>query len=44
LGFSNGSADKESLCNAGDIGEMGSIPELRRSLKKEMATHSCILA
>ena len=32
---------KESACNAGD---MGSIPGLGRSLEKEMATHSSILA
>ena len=32
---------KELLANAGDI---GSIPELGRSPKKEMATHSSILA
>ena len=31
MGVSNGSAGKESLCNAGDKGEMDSIPELRRS-------------
>ena len=30
-GFSNGSADKESACNAGDMGETGSIPGFRRS-------------
>ena len=32
---------KESACNAGDV---GSIPGLGRSLEKEMATHSSILA
>ena len=32
---------KESACNAGDL---GSIPGLGRSLEKEMATHSSILA
>ena len=32
---------KESACNAGDL---GSIPELGRSLEKEMATCSSILA
>ena len=36
-----GSEDKASACNAGDP---GSIPGLGRSLEKEMATHSSILA
>jgi len=35
LGFSNGSAGKESTCNAGDTGD---------PLEEEMATHSSILA
>ena len=35
------SDSKESACNAGDL---GSIPGLGRSLEKEMATHSSILA
>ena len=38
--FSNGGG-KESACQAGDV---GSIPGSGRSLKKEMATHSSILA
>ena len=42
--FPNGSAGKESICNAGDTGDVGSIPGLGRSLEKEMATHSGILA
>ena len=33
-------SDKESACNAGDV---GSIPGLARPLEKEMATHSTIL-
>ena len=37
LGFSGGSAGKESTCSAGDL---GFIPGLGRSLKKGMATHS----
>ena len=41
LGFPCTSVSKESACNAGDL---GSIPGSRRSLKKEMATHSSILA
>ena len=40
-GFPGGSDGKVSACNAGDP---GSIPESGRSLEKEMATHSSILA
>ena len=40
----NGSVGKESICNAGDTGDADSIPGLGRSLEKEMATHSGILA
>ena len=40
-GFPGGSNGKESACNAGDL---GSIPELGRSLEGGMATHSSILA
>ena len=39
-GFPSGSAGKES---AGNVGDLGSIPGLRRSPEKEMATHSNIL-
>ena len=35
---------EESTCNAGDTGDVGSIPGLRRSLEKGLATHSSILA
>ena len=42
LGFSGGSAGKESACNAGDAGDTGLIPGLGKSLEKEMATHSSI--
>ena len=41
MGFPGGSDDKESACNARDL---GSIPGLGRSLEKGMATHSNILA
>ena len=41
MDFPGGSVVKNPLADAGD---MGSIPELGRSLKKEMATHSSILA
>ena len=39
--FPGSSVGKESACNAGDL---GSITGLGRSLEKEMATHSSILA
>ena len=35
---------EESTCNAGDTGDVGSIPGLQRSLEKGLATHSSILA
>ena len=41
LGFLGDSDCKESACNAGDL---GSIPGSGRSLEKEMATYSSILA
>ena len=41
VGFPGGAEVKASACNAGDL---GSIPGLGRSLEKEMATHSSILA
>ena len=40
-GFIGSSDGKESACNAGDL---DSISGLGRSLEKEMATHSNILA
>ena len=40
-GFLGGSDGTESACNVGDV---GLIPGLGRSLKKEMATYSSILA
>ena len=40
-GFPGGSDGKEPVCNEGDP---GSIPESGRSLEKEMATYSHILA
>ena len=42
MGFPGGSDDKESVCNAGDL---GSIPGLGNSLGGGMATHfqySCL--
>ena len=41
MGFPGGSVVKNPL---GDAGDMGSIPESGRPLKKEIATHSSILA
>ena len=41
MGFPGGSDNKESACNAGDL---GSVPGLGRSPEKKMATHSSILA
>ena len=40
-GFPGGSDGKASACNVGDL---GLIPELGKSLEKEMAAHSTILA
>ena len=40
MGFPNGSAGKESTCNAGDL---GSILSWEDPLEKGMATHSNIL-
>ena len=40
-GFPDGSDGEESACSAGDP---GSIPSLGRSLEKEMAPHSSVLA
>ena len=41
MGFPNGSAGKESSCNAGDT---DSILGQEDSLEKEMETHSSMLA
>ena len=41
MGFPGGSAGKESTCNVGDL---GLIPGLGKSLEGVMATHSSILA
>ena len=41
IGFPGGSDGKESTCNVGDL---GSIPGLGRSLEEGMAIHSSILA
>ena len=44
MGFPDGSEGKESVCNAGDTGDAGSIPGLGDPLEEEMAPHSSILA
>ena len=43
-GFPAGSVVKNLPANAGDAGDMGSIPESGISPEKETATHSSILA
>ena len=43
-GVPGGSVDKGSACKAGDTGDMGLIPVLRRSPGGGLATHSSILA
>ena len=43
-GFPVGSVSKESTCNAGDIGDVGSVPGWGRSPGGGMATHFSILA
>ena len=44
MGFPKGSVVKNPPANAGDAGEVGSIPGSRKSPEGEMATHSSILA
>ena len=43
-GFPDGSVVKNLPAKAGDAGDVGSIPGQEDPLKKEMATHSSILA
>ena len=43
-GFPGCSVVKNPPANAGDVRDLGCIPELGRSLEEEMATHSSILA
>ena len=43
-GFSSASVGKESTCNAGDTGDVGSILGQEDPLEKEMVNHSSILA
>ena len=40
----DGSESKESACNAGDTGDMGSIPGQEDHLEEEMASLSSVLA
>ena len=44
MSFPDGSVGKEYTCNAGNTGDVGSIPGLGRSLEEGMATCSRILA
>ena len=44
MGFPGSSAGKESACNLGDAGHVGTIPGLGRFPGKGMASHSGILA
>ena len=43
-GFQGGAVVKNPLANAGDSRDTGSVPGLGRSLEKEVAIHSSILA
>ena len=43
MGLPRGSLGKNLPANAGDLGDVGLIPELGRPLEEEMATHSSIL-
>ena len=45
MGFPDGSAAKESICNAGDTGDVGSIPGFGRSPgegKGNLLQYSCL--
>ena len=42
-GLPNGSACKESTCDVGDAGDLGSAPGQEDPLEEEMVTHSSIL-
>ena len=44
MGFLGGSVGKETAYNAGDAGDMNSVPGSGRSLEEGMAAHSSILA
>ena len=43
-GFPGGAEVKNPLANAGDAGDLGSIPGWEDPLEEEMATHSSVLA
>ena len=43
-GFPGGAEVKNPLANAGDSGDLGSIPGWEDPLEEEMATHSSVLA
>ena len=44
MGFPEGLASKESTCNAGDMGDAGSVPGSGRSPGEGNGSHSSILA
>ena len=44
MGFPGGTVVKNLPGDAGDMGDVGSIPKSGRSLEVEIATHSSILA
>ena len=44
MGFPGGTVVKNPPANAGDAGDVSSIPGSGRSLEEEMTTHSSILA
>ena len=44
MGLPRRPGGKESACNAGDAGDLGSIPGQDDPLEEEMATHSSTLA
>ena len=44
MDFQGGPVVKNPPANAGDAGDVGSVPGLEDSLKEDMASHSSILA
>ena len=44
MAFPNDSVVRESACNAGDSGDLGSITGWEDPLEDDMATHSSILS
>ena len=44
MGFPDDPAGKESVCSAGDTGDLGSTLGQEKTLEKVVVTHSSILA